>query len=66
MSDNGTFHVFIVGKDGRAHRVPITVGIRNPDQVQVISGLAPGDLVITSGGYALSDGLKVSVAQASK
>lgn len=66
QDDNGAFHIFIVGKDGRAHRVPVTIGIRNPDQVQITSGLTPGDLVITSGGYALSDGLKVSVAQASK
>jgi len=66
QDDNGAFHVFIVGKDGRAHRVPITLGIRDQDQVQVTSGVAAGDLVITSGGYALSDGLKVSVAQANK
>jgi multidrug efflux pump subunit AcrA (membrane-fusion protein) len=66
QDDNGTFHVFIVGKDGRAHRVPVTIGIRNQDQAQVISGVALGDLVITSGGYALSDGLKVTVAQARK
>ena len=55
-----------LGKDGRAHRVPVTIGIRNEHQVQVTSGLAPGDHVITSGGYALSDGLRVSVAQARK
>ena len=66
QDDSGGFHTFIVGKDGRAHRVPITLGIRSPDQVQATSGLKPGDLVITSGGYALSDGLRVSVAQASK
>ncbi len=53
-----------LSKDGRAHRVPVTLGIRNPEQAQVTAGLAPGDLVITSGGYALSDGLKVSVEQA--
>ncbi len=62
--DNGAFRVFIVGKDSRAHRVPVTLGIRNQDQVQVVAGVRPGELVITSGGYALSDGLKVSVAQA--
>ena len=66
QDDNGAFHVFIAGKDGRAHRVPVTIGIRNQDQVQVTAGIAAGDLVITSGGYALSDGLKVSVAQARK
>jgi multidrug efflux pump subunit AcrA (membrane-fusion protein) len=66
QDDNGSFYVFVVGKDDRAHRVPITLGIRNRDQVQVTAGLAPGDLVITSGGYALSDGLKVRVEQASR
>ena len=66
QDESGGFHVFIVGKDGRAHRVPITLGIRNQDRVQATSGLNAGDLVITSGGYALSDGLRVSVAQASK
>ena len=66
QDDNGAFHVFVVGKDGRAHRVPIGVGIRNQELVQVTAGLVPGDLAITSGGYALSDGLRVSVAQASK
>jgi multidrug efflux pump subunit AcrA (membrane-fusion protein) len=66
QNDNGSFYVFVAGKDDRAHRVPVTLGIRNPDQVQVTSGLTPGDLVITSGGYALSDGLKVNVEQASK
>ncbi len=58
----GGFHVFVAGPDGRAHRVPVTLGLRMPDQAQVVSGLRPGQSVITSGGYALSDGLKVSVA----
>jgi membrane fusion protein, multidrug efflux system len=66
QDDNGAFHVFVAGKDGRAHRLAVTLGIRNPDQVQIASGLTPGDLVITSGGYALSDGLQVSAAQASE
>jgi multidrug efflux pump subunit AcrA (membrane-fusion protein) len=65
QDDAGTFHVFTV-KDNRAHRAAVTVGIRDQDQVQITSGVAPGDLVITSGGYALSDGLQVSVATASK
>ena len=62
----GGYHVFIAGPDGRAHRVPVTLGLRTQDQVQVISGLHPGDTVIISGGYALSDGLRISVIQASK
>jgi multidrug efflux pump subunit AcrA (membrane-fusion protein) len=52
-------YVFTVGADSRAHRTVVTIGIRNPCEVQVTQGLKPGDLVITSGGYALSDGLEV-------
>ncbi|HEY2104186.1 MAG TPA: efflux RND transporter periplasmic adaptor subunit [Candidatus Binataceae bacterium] len=61
---NDTFYVFVAGPDGKAHRTKVTVGIRNPAEVQITSGLTPGQLVITSGGYALSDGLKVKVTVA--
>jgi multidrug efflux pump subunit AcrA (membrane-fusion protein) len=57
------YHVFLVGSDGRAHRTVVKLGIRDPQWVQVTEGIKPGDLVITSGGYALSDGLNVRVAQ---
>ncbi|HYB90019.1 MAG TPA: efflux RND transporter periplasmic adaptor subunit [Candidatus Binataceae bacterium] len=56
------FHVFLAGADGRAHRTPVTIGIRSGDRVQATSGVRAGGLVITSGGYALSDGLQVRVA----
>jgi multidrug efflux pump subunit AcrA (membrane-fusion protein) len=57
------YHVFVIGPDGRAHRTDIKVGLRDHDLVQVTDGLKAGDLVVTSGGYALSDGLAVRVAQ---
>jgi membrane fusion protein (multidrug efflux system) len=57
-------YVFVAGNDGRAHRRIVTTGIRNESEVQVTSGLELGQIVITSGGYALSDGLKVTVATA--
>ena len=58
-AEHHNFYVFTVGADGRAHRTVVAIGIRNPAEVQVTQGLKPGDLVITSGGYALSDGLEV-------
>ncbi len=58
------YYVFVAGPDGRARRTPITTGIRSGNEVQVTSGVKTGDLVITSGGYALADGLKVKVAAA--
>jgi multidrug efflux pump subunit AcrA (membrane-fusion protein) len=60
---NDRFHVFTVGPDKYAHRTDVTVGIHQDKRVQVTSGIHPGDLVITSGGYTLSDGLRVEVAQ---
>jgi Cu(I)/Ag(I) efflux system membrane fusion protein len=61
---DGRNHVFIAGRDGRAHRTAVTIGIRSGNVMQITSGVAAGDLVITSGGYALADGLKVKVAVA--
>jgi multidrug efflux pump subunit AcrA (membrane-fusion protein) len=65
FQDSGTerFHVFTVGPDKYAHRTEVSVGIRQGKLAQVTSGIKPGDLVITSGGYTLSDGLRVEVAQ---
>ena len=60
------YHVFVVGADGRAHRTEIKVGLRDRERVQVTDGIKAGDLVVTSGGYALSDGLGVRVTQDSQ
>lgn len=57
------YHVFVIGSDGRAHRTDIKVGLRDGDRVQATEGIKVGDLIVTSGGYALSDGLGVRVAQ---
>jgi RND family efflux transporter MFP subunit len=59
---NNSFYVFVVGNDGRIHRKTVIAGIRNQNEVQIISGVHPGQVVVTSGGYALSDGLKVNVS----
>ena len=59
-----SYHVFVAGPDGRAHRANVTIGIHDGPKVQVLSGIKAGDQVITSGGYALSDGLRVRIAGA--
>jgi RND family efflux transporter MFP subunit len=58
------YYVFVVGPDGLAHRTSLEVGLRDANWAQVSAGLKAGDLVVTSGGYALSDKLKVRVDQA--
>ncbi|HUX45814.1 MAG TPA: efflux RND transporter periplasmic adaptor subunit, partial [Terracidiphilus sp.] len=56
--------VMVVGDDGAAHRKPVTLGIANSDEVQVLDGLTPSDLVITGGAYGLDEGTKVKVGPA--
>ncbi|HUA36498.1 MAG TPA: efflux RND transporter periplasmic adaptor subunit [Candidatus Binataceae bacterium] len=60
------FHVFTIGADKRARRTDVSVGVREGDRVQITNGIKAGELVITSGGYALSDGLRVEVAQGTR
>jgi multidrug efflux pump subunit AcrA (membrane-fusion protein) len=62
--DDGTLGVMIVGSDSTAHLKPVTVGIRLPDTVQILSGIGPSDVVIDSGGYGLQDGTKVKIGTA--
>ena len=54
----------VIGEDGAAHRKPVTLGIAGEDDVQIISGVAAGDMVITTGAYGLDEGTKVKVGPA--
>ena len=56
--------VMVVGSDGAAHRKPVTLGIDDGKDVQVLSGLSPSDMVITGGAYGLDDGTKVKIGPA--
>jgi multidrug efflux pump subunit AcrA (membrane-fusion protein) len=57
-------YVFIRGSDGRAHRKAVAVGIRAGNRAQITAGLEPGQVVLTSGGYALSEGIRINVTVA--
>lgn len=59
------YHVFVAAGN-RARRTPVTIGIRSQNMVQVTSGLKPGQIVITSGGYALSNNLRVNATVGDK
>jgi multidrug efflux pump subunit AcrA (membrane-fusion protein) len=63
-AQDGTKSVMVVGADGTAHRKPVTLGLTDAEDVQVTSGLVPGDLVITGGAYGLDEGVKVKVGAA--
>jgi HlyD family secretion protein len=62
-TDSGGAYVFVVSKDGHsAEKRPVHLGRRNPDQVEVLGGLAAGERVITSAyaGFTDKDRLRLS------
>jgi len=61
---DGSKSVMVVGADGAAHGKPVSLGIQDGEDVQVISGLSPADNVVTAGAYGLEEGTKVKVGPA--
>lgn len=47
--------------DGKVVAVPVTLGQRNAEEVQIINGLQPDDVVVTSGQQKVKDGMPVKV-----
>jgi HlyD family secretion protein len=63
-AQDGSKSVIVAGDDGAAHSKPVSVGITDDGRAQITSGLTTGDMVITSGNYALEEGTKVKVGAA--
>jgi len=63
-ADDGGKSVMIIGSDGVAHKKAVTLGITDGDDIQVLTGVAPADLVITGGSYGLDNGTKVKIGKA--
>jgi multidrug efflux system membrane fusion protein len=59
----GTY-VYQVGDDDIAHVVKVRTGASDGTLIQVLSGLSPGDRVVTDGTDHLRDGTKVSIPPA--
>ena len=51
--------VFVREEEGY-HRHVVTTGIESIEMVEILSGLAPGDIVVTKGNYQLKSKLKMS------
>jgi HlyD family secretion protein len=60
-SDEGGQKIMIVTGGNIARERKVSVGVRQGDRVQILSGIQPGDHVITSGGLGLDDKAKVIV-----
>lgn len=52
--------VFVL-RDGKAEKVEVKIGMRTPDQVQILSGLIVGDTVITTNILRLKPGASVKI-----
>ena len=57
------YKVFVVGADGKAEQRIVEIGTRTESQVQVLSGLNEGDLVLTTGVMQVRQGMPLQPTQ---
>jgi RND family efflux transporter MFP subunit len=56
--------VFVfVAADGKAQRRPVTIGLITEEQVEIVSGVQPGDQVIVDGPAGLPDGAAITISE---
>lgn len=60
-ASDGTTSVMVVGPNHIAHQANVTTGIHSGDEVQILSGVLPGQTVVTAGAYGLPDGTAVKI-----
>jgi HlyD family secretion protein len=60
-NNEGADYVVVAASDGHAHQKTIQLGVRNAEFSQVLSGVAAGDPIISSGGYALPDNTQIKI-----
>lgn len=63
-ADDGSKSVMVIGSDGKAHKKPVTLGIDDGADAQILNGLSATDTVITTGSYGLDEGTKVKIGAA--
>src|SRR6202040_808202 len=59
--EEGGTAVLTVGSDSTVRRKTVKVGVREGNQVQILSGVSPGEEVVVVGGLGLDDKAKVKV-----
>jgi multidrug efflux pump subunit AcrA (membrane-fusion protein) len=61
QNSEGAPYVLLAGKDNKAHQQVVRLGVHNGGLTQIAEGVAEGDPVITSGGYAVPEGTTIEV-----
>lgn len=64
LVEAGEGYIVYVCADGVAHAVDVTVGAETETDVEIVSGISEGDLVVTTGQYRLTDGTAVQITEA--
>jgi len=62
--DGSSKFVMVIAPDSTAHKKTVTLGIQNADEVQILGGLTPSDMVISTGAYGLDENTKVKIGAA--
>ncbi|MBV8603740.1 MAG: efflux RND transporter periplasmic adaptor subunit [Pelomonas sp.] len=60
--EQGGSYAYVL-RDGLARKVPVRLGARSLDKVEVLSGLAPGDEVVIAGADAFDGAEQVAIAK---
>ena len=61
VREGETAAMFVVDAEGKAHRRPVGLGLQAGSEIEVVSGVKPGDAVIVHGQEELPDGAAVTV-----
>jgi HlyD family secretion protein len=64
LPGEGGAPVVMTVTDSTAHIRKVEVGIKEADKVQILSGVSPGEQVISAGGLGLEDNAKIRIVKA--
>ena len=59
--EEGGTAALVISPDNVAHKRTVTLGVREGNQVQILSGVNPGEEVVVAGGLGLDDKAKVKI-----
>lgn len=61
QNKSGNPAVMLIGSDSVAHQKDVRTGITDGTDTQILSGVAAGETVVTTGAYGMDDGTKVKI-----
>jgi HlyD family secretion protein len=64
--EEGGISCLVVDSNSVVHRRTVATGVRDGDKVQILTGLQPGETVVTVGGVGVDDKAKVRIVDNSK